>query len=198
MKKLVVASILANALTCGMTMGQSVAAPKFEAADVSVAPYRVQAFSEGGVLRGVRYVWHQATLVDLISAAYGVDADVVQGGPSWLERDRFEIVAKADPKTSKETLKLMLKSLLADRFELKLHEGEKPMPTYFLTVGKAGKPKLKEASGEGNEGCDPQEQPSAAPGVIVPFGLKCHDMPMESLATDIARLCRRLSGQTRI
>jgi uncharacterized protein (TIGR03435 family) len=168
-----------------MALGQTAELPKFEAADVTVAPYRVQAFSDGGALRGDRYVWHQATLLDLISGAYGVDSDMVQGGPSWLERDRFEIVAKADPKTSPAALKLMLKSLLTERFELKMHEGEKPMPTYFLTVGKAGKPKMKEAAGEGNEGCDPQEQPPSAPGVVLPFTVKCHDMTMESLASTL-------------
>src|ERR1700735_1387305 len=59
------------------------------------------------------------------------------------------------------------------------------MPTYVLPVGKVGKPKMKEAAGEGSEGCDPQEQPPAAPGVILPFGLKCHDMSMGSLATTL-------------
>jgi len=176
-------------LAAGVALGQAAPGtnpmPKFEAADVSVAPYRVQAFIDGGVLRGDRYVWHQATLLDLIAAAYGVDADMVQGGPSWLERDRFEIVAKADPKTSKDTQKLMLQSLLTERFELKLHEGEKPMPTYWLTVGKAGKPKMKEAAGEGNEGCDPEPPPQASPGVVLPFGVKCHDMTMNSLATTL-------------
>jgi uncharacterized protein (TIGR03435 family) len=176
-------------LIAGVALGQATAGaaptPKFEAADVSVAPYRVQAFSNGGALRGDRYVWHQSTLLDLIAAAYGVDADLVQGGPSWLERDRFEIVAKTDPKTSAATLKLMLRSLLADRFELKLHQGEKSMPTYFLTVGKAGKPKLKEASSESDEGCDPEPPPPASPGTVLPFGIKCHDMTMDTLATTL-------------
>jgi len=185
MKRLVVAGFMAGALVCVAAWGQAGVPPKFEAADVSVAPYRVQAFGNGGQLHGDRYIWHQATLLDLISAAYGVDADLVQGGPSWLERDRFEIIGKADPKTSQATLKLMLRSLLASRFELKMHEGEKPMPTYWLTVGKTGKPKLKQSAGEGTEGCDPEQQPPASAGVVVPFGLKCHDMTMESLASTL-------------
>jgi len=31
-----------------------------------------------------------ATMVDLIRTAYGVDAEKVTGGPAWLDRDRFE------------------------------------------------------------------------------------------------------------
>src|SRR5215469_14167264 len=87
------------------------ALPQFEAADVHAAPFRSSPFANGGVLRGDRYVWHQATIVDLVAAAYGVSADMVQGGPPWVERDRFEVVGLADPKTSKDDLKLMLQSL---------------------------------------------------------------------------------------
>ena len=38
-------------------------------------------FFEGGRLRGDRYVLRQATMVDLITTAYGVDAGNVQEGP---------------------------------------------------------------------------------------------------------------------
>jgi hypothetical protein len=55
-------------------------------------------------------------MVDLIATAYGVDQSYVQGGPNWLERDRFDVIAKAPAGTPPATLKLMLKSLLADRF----------------------------------------------------------------------------------
>jgi len=35
---------------------------------------------QGGVLRGDRYEMRQATMVDLVRTAYGVDADKVIGG----------------------------------------------------------------------------------------------------------------------
>jgi uncharacterized protein (TIGR03435 family) len=43
------------------------------------------------------------------------------------------------------TAKLMLKSLLSERFGLVIHEGTHPVPRYVLTVGKSGS-KLKAAS----------------------------------------------------
>src|SRR5271168_533786 len=92
--------------------------PEFEIADVHVSPHRTFPFMDGGMLRGDRYNLRQATMVDLISTAYGVDAKSVQGGPPWLETNRFDIVAKAPPGTPPATLKLMLKALLADRFKL--------------------------------------------------------------------------------
>ena len=155
---------------------------KFQAADVHAAPYRTFPFANGGVLRGDRYIWHQATIVDLVAAAYGVSGDMIQGGPSWLERDRFEVIALADPKTSKEDLKLMLRSLLADRFALVLREGEKPIPAYVLTVGKEGKPKMQESEG-GNEDCVPVEPPQGQRDA--PVDVKCRNQTMSDFASTL-------------
>jgi uncharacterized protein (TIGR03435 family) len=125
--------------------------PAFEAADVHGSPYRRMQFMTGNVLRGDRYVVHHATVVDLIATAYGVDASTVHGGPIWLESDRFDVIAKAPATTPPATVKLMLQSLLADKFKLVLHNGSQPLPAFVLTTGK-DPPKLKpaEASGDGD------------------------------------------------
>ena len=84
------------ALTCGAVLGQSADSPaKFELADVheSVKGTGIQFFN-GGVLSRGRYLAKNATMVDLISAAYGVDNEKVQGGPSWLGNDQFDVIAK--------------------------------------------------------------------------------------------------------
>src|ERR1700722_8088370 len=49
----------------------------------------------GGYVRGGRYELHNATMADLIGVAWGLDTDKVIGGPAWLDRDQFEIIAKA-------------------------------------------------------------------------------------------------------
>jgi uncharacterized protein (TIGR03435 family) len=160
-------------------------AAAFEIADVHISPPRKFPFKEGGNLRGDRYVLHQATMVDLIAAAYGLDPSLIQGGPSWLETDRFEIIAKASPTTSKDTLKLMLQSLLADRFKLVLHNGSAPMPAYVLTVGK-GKPKLKEADDSGKSDCQYQEPPKdLPPGTVPNIVFVCHNTTMETFAKNL-------------
>jgi uncharacterized protein (TIGR03435 family) len=102
----------------GIVLAQSAGAPPaFEIADIHDSAKRPFPFMQGGTLRGDRYAVHDATMLDLISSAYGVDAEKVQGGPSWLEWDRFDINAKAPATTSPETVKLMLQSLLAERCE---------------------------------------------------------------------------------
>jgi uncharacterized protein (TIGR03435 family) len=182
MLKRVVAMSLLLAGSAWAQSPPSKALPKFQAADVHPAPYRSFPFANGGVLRGDRYVWHQATIVDLVASAYGVNSEMVQGGPSWLERDRFEVIGLADPKTSKEDLKLMLQSLLAERFALVVHEGEKPMPAYVLTVGKDGKPKLDDSSG-GAEDCLPVDPPQGAKDP--PIDVKCHNQTMPDFASTL-------------
>jgi uncharacterized protein (TIGR03435 family) len=74
-----------------------------------------------GVLRDGRYDVRRATMLGLIETAYGLDADKVFGGPSWLDWDQFDVAAKAPSTTSPETVKLMLQTLLADRFKLVAH-----------------------------------------------------------------------------
>jgi uncharacterized protein (TIGR03435 family) len=134
----------------------------------------------GGTLHGDRYIIRQATMVDLMVAAYGVEADNVLGGPAWLETARFDVIAKAPPTTSAETIKLMLQALLADRFKLAVHADSKPVQAFVLTVGK-GKPKLKDSESSGNTGCEPQQQ-KTTPGVIQYIMVSCHNVSMEAFA----------------
>src|SRR4051812_16647130 len=139
------------------TSGQAPApSALFDIADVHVRAHTSNStpFVTGGVLRGGRYDLRNATMLDLIRVAYDVaDSDTILGGPNWLERDRFDIVAKTPPATPPDTVRVMLQNLLAERFKLVVHTDTRPMPGYALTVGKS-KPKLKEASGPG-VGCQP-------------------------------------------
>jgi uncharacterized protein (TIGR03435 family) len=166
--------------------------PKFDAADVSVrgrTGTTNQAGMTGGVVRGGRYDLRNGTMVDFISTAYGIsDTDLIVGGPAWLERDRFDIAAKAPQGASPENVKLMLQNLLADRFKLSIHKDSRPMPGYVLALGK-DKHKLKEASGPG-AGCQGSPAPQPPPPVPVNRGT-CRGVTME----EFAQLLRQIAGQ---
>lgn len=144
---------LGTLLACVMATAQ--VRPQFDIANVQVSAAHPNPAAipimQGGVARDGVYRIQTATMVDLIKTAYGVDAENVVGGPSWLELDRFDIVAKVPASTSADMARLMLQALLADRFRLVLHEDSRPMPGFALTVGKA--PKLKRANGSGTGGC---------------------------------------------
>ena len=171
-------------------IGQAPANPAaFDLVDVHTAAKTALPFVSGGILRGDRYVLRNATMVDMISAAYAVDNDKVVGGPTWLESDRYDIIAKTAPGTPAETLQLMLQAMLADRFKLVTHKDTKSMPAFVLTAGK-GKPKMKETEGKGS-GCQPQQAtPNAAGGPPPYIIITCQNMTMDAFA----KLLRQIAG----
>jgi uncharacterized protein (TIGR03435 family) len=136
-------------------------------------------------IRGERYEVRNATMVDLIGTAYDVNGEQVVGGPSWLEFDRFDITALVRPNTPPETVRLMLQSLLADRFKLTTHRDSRPITGLVLSLGK-GKLKMKEAEAADKTGCQRQviAPPSRASGVPM-FGISCRNTTMEAFAKEL-------------
>src|SRR5215831_1293040 len=176
------------ALLSGAAVGQSTQQRlTFEVADVHLSPRGTNTVFRTS-FRGQRYEVHNASMVDLIRTAYSVDTEKVFGGPSWLEFDRFDVTALAPVNTSQETIKLMLQSLLADRFKLVVHNDTKLVPGFVLSPGK-GKHKLKEAEASGKTGCQtqPVPPPPPTPGQInVPMiGISCHNVTMERFVTEL-------------
>src|SRR5579863_10532701 len=113
--------------------------PKFDIADVHVsATPRWFAQNNGGSIREGRYANLDATMLNLIEAAYGVTEDAVAGGPSWLDTDIFDVIAKVPDGTTLATARPMLQALLAERFGLVTRNDRRPMPRYVLSVGKDG------------------------------------------------------------
>ena len=166
--------------------------PSFDIADVHLSSRadwvkNSTHLMQGGYLSGDRYELRRATMLEMIKAAYNIDADKVYGGPSWLDYDRFEVVAKTAPGTSAETLRLMLQTLLADRFDLVVKPGTQLVPGYILSKAK-GELKLKPAGATGNLGCQSSVRVSlggsGSPGERT---ILCHDVTMESFATTLGR-----------
>jgi uncharacterized protein (TIGR03435 family) len=100
------------------------------------------------------------TLAMLVRAAYGgymklPTDDSVLGLPDWAKSAFFQVsakmsdaqladFAKLDKDAQEQRREEMLRSLLADRFQLKEHRETKQVPDLELVVAKGG-PKLKEA-----------------------------------------------------
>jgi uncharacterized protein (TIGR03435 family) len=157
----------------------------FDVADVHASPIVRFPFMDGGNLAGDRYIVHQATMTELIAAAYNLDPTNVQGGPSWLDWDHYDIIAKAPPTTSKATVRLMLQSLLAQRFNLVAHTDSAPMPAFVLSAPK-GQAKLKESESTGDADCEFQPPPAGqAAGTIPQIVFVCHNETMEQFAQDV-------------
>ena len=86
----------------------------------------------------------------MIELAYAVaDEQEISGGPAWIRTERFDITAKVDeaeaqafsklsPYDLKTQLRLMLQSLLEERFHLQVSFATKQLPLFALVVAKGG------------------------------------------------------------
>jgi uncharacterized protein (TIGR03435 family) len=99
-------------------------------------------------------------LANLIVNAYGIPLYRLSG-PDWMRGQQFEITAKVPEGATRDDLKLMLQSMLADRFKLAVHHETREMPKYDLVVAKGGPrlPPPMEESPQGSVPPDPGSQP---------------------------------------
>jgi uncharacterized protein (TIGR03435 family) len=92
-----------------------------------------------------------ASLTDLIMDAYSVRRYQITGLPSWGDsgHDVYDVnatVAGDHPPSLNEAHR-MLQTLLADRFQLKLHHETRELPVYELVIGKNGSKLVPVAEG---------------------------------------------------
>jgi len=107
--------------------------PGFEVASVKVGqPGRPAMITEPGSL-----TFRSQRLITCIAWAYDV-AEYQISGPSWMNDVSVDIVAKASTPAKEPELRVMLQTLLADRFKLELHRQTKELNAMILTVGKGG------------------------------------------------------------
>ena len=134
--------------------------PSFEVA--SIKPGKTDRGVTAGVGNG-QGGGRNMTLKMLIALAYRVQEFRIVGGPRWIGFDRFDVEGKAeDPRADPDQLRLMLQSLLEDRFQLKLHRENKEAPVYALVVAKDG-PKIKLAPDQTSPSVNGPAEPGADP-----------------------------------
>jgi bla regulator protein blaR1 len=93
--------------------------------------------------------------------------------PKWFANDLFEIEARAEGSPTKDQMRLMMQSLLADRFQLALHFETQQAALYALMPVKPGKLGPKLVPHEKGPGCD-------APVNADIFPFRCNDSELET------------------
>jgi uncharacterized protein (TIGR03435 family) len=137
---------LCAAIAIGSRTAAHAASPVFLAVDIHPSPQRLHPHIHGHSSQD-RATLRDASLTDLIVAAYQVQPVDILGGPAWLDFNRFDINAKAPAGTKfsnqdddpAETA--MLRAMLADRFGLVVKTEKRDLPAFVLTVDKPGKMK---------------------------------------------------------
>ena len=137
----VVAVVLA--LSCGLL---AQAGPTFDV--VSIKPNKSATSGRLNVSPGGRFEWTNTTLKDLMRLAYmrfPYDAREVAGGPSWIQSEGFTVIATTDRplQTRADGLPVdliaMLKTLVEDRFQLKVHNEARDGAIYALVLARGDK-----------------------------------------------------------
>lgn len=85
------------------------------------------------------------TLLTYIEFAYklapiaGLEREMLAPLPKWVDTDVYSIEARASGHPSKDQMRLMVQTLLAERFQMAVHFENKEVPVEILTLIKAGK-----------------------------------------------------------
>jgi len=100
----------------------------------------------------------------LIGQAYEIHDTQIIGGPDWLRTQGFDIIATNAGMTTLDARRMMMKTLLRDRFKLTFHIEKRDLPIYALVVqrgdGQLG-PGLRRI---GDEECPPPGSRGSGPG----------------------------------
>jgi len=123
-------------------------APSFEV--VTIKPADPEETTRSFKLSPGYFNARHVTLIDLLNFAYEVKTvNQIVGAPDWTSKELFDIEAKAGakiadqfrdlpPERKMEPTRLMVQSMLAERFHLRTSFKSKELPAYALVVAKGG------------------------------------------------------------
>jgi uncharacterized protein (TIGR03435 family) len=128
--------------------------PAFEVVSIHRSPPDLLRFGFNLSPAG-RFAATGMTVNGLVSFAYDAEYGTLSGGPGWAESEHFDINAKVEDslvearnklpdKERTDQLRLLIQSLLEDRFQLTIRHERKEIPIYVLVIAKNG-PKLTPA-----------------------------------------------------
>jgi uncharacterized protein (TIGR03435 family) len=112
-------------------------APRFEVASIKLNTTSTIPLSAAhlAILRAAGADNSRVGRFRMVGDVNGLQLD---GGPSWVRSDRYEVDAKAEGSATFEQMRPMLQSLLADRFTLTLRRETRQLPVYELLPDRAG------------------------------------------------------------
>jgi uncharacterized protein (TIGR03435 family) len=154
-------SIGIGILTSLRSEAQTAARPDFEVASLKENSSGMPGFSIRALPGGLTA--RNISLKRLVAMGYSVTDYQIFGAVTWLESARFDLEAKSPGPAQLPQLRLMVQSMLDDRFKLKTHRETRELPIYSLVLAKSGikgGPGLVEsAAGD----CGPVDTPAAPP-----------------------------------
>src|SRR5579862_5602130 len=114
------------------------APPSFVVATIKPAPPDARGQGIGSPSPGTFGINNQ-TLKQMLGFAFGNGGLVgmqVEGGPSWIDKDRYVVQGKAESPGKMDDYRAMLKTLLIERFSLKSHVVSKEVNVLNLVLAR--------------------------------------------------------------
>jgi bla regulator protein blaR1 len=163
---------------------QTSATRTFDVASVKVNRSGETAWRLGPPNQGTESIYN-LELRKIVASSFRIQ-DKMVFGPDWMDNIRYDIQAKGSPTANSPEVWEMMRSLLAERFQLKYHIETREIPAYVLVVGRGGHKLVKGEDGEcaeaikaGKATCDAIQ--------FLPFGMGIRNMPLAALAAGLAR-----------
>src|SRR6478609_6505306 len=128
--------------------------PEFEVASIRPSNPQGALINVGMHVDGAQVRFTLFNLITFVGYAYEIPPYQVEG-PDWIGSAFYDIAAKMPEGTSPTQVRAMLRTLLADRFGLKVHRETREVPVYALEVAKGGL-KMKEQAPDPD--LDPEHQ----------------------------------------
>ena len=111
--------------------------PAFEVAAVKPNNAGRMGITRFNLQGGERFTAENFLLRNLITEAYVAEHAELIDPPGWLDYARYDINAKAEKPVSRDTMRLMLQSLLAERFKLAVHTEDRVGKIFALMLARA-------------------------------------------------------------
>jgi len=116
-------------------VGRSQNRPVMSFEVASVRPIASPSPAESGprIVGNGQFRAERGYLRDIIGVAYGVPNGQVKGGPEWLDREPFDVDARAaNPSAGGDQIRAMLQTLLTERFKLAVRRETEEFTAYSL------------------------------------------------------------------
>jgi len=153
--------LLAGIAAVSVTLAQTPATRSFEVASVKqngTAATATTLFPLGPgdayASTGGRFRATNQPLIVYVRFAYRLGFGDLLDLPKWVYEDRFDIEARANGDQTKDQMRLMMRSLLMDRFKLAVHTEQRTQPVFDLTLVKAGRMGPQLRAHQTSDACD--------------------------------------------
>lgn len=167
----IVASWLA-CIDCVAVLAQAQDKPAFEVASVRSNKSTAQPSSRFPLGPGDAYVpgslfsGTNQPLIAYLRFAFRLSQGEFPGLPTWVYDENFDIVGRAPGNPTKDQMRLMMRTLLADRFKLKVHTERRTQPAFNMVLVRPGQIGPQMRANTDDKACAGSSSVDQPPGAV--------------------------------